>query len=156
VKSDLHGSTLGVLLERIPHQLRDEELPFYFSHGDFVPWNTLIVEERPFLFDWEYARPQWLPGYDLFHFLFQTRLLLAKESPACIFREILEQVTHWEAIRAYWQRLEILEQSIGPLMLLYLLDRAVYHTYLNPGQYRVLQRILVLTELGFAELGWFP
>jgi thymidylate kinase len=154
VMGGVPGSNLGALLEQVPHRLRDEELPFHLSHGDFVPWNALVVDGRPFLFDWEYAREQWLPGYDLFHFLFQTRLLLAKEPPARIFREVWEQVTCLEAIRAYWQRLGIQERNIGPLMLLYLLDRAVYHAYLNPGQYHTLQRILVLVELGCSELGW--
>jgi len=153
-KGGVQGSNLGALLERVPHPLRDEELPFHFSHGDFVPWNALVVDGRLFLFDWEYARRHWLPGYDLFHFLFQTRLLLAKEPPARVFREVREQVTRGEAIRAYWQRLEIPEPSIDALMLLYLLDRAVYHAYLNPGHYQALQRILVLAELGCAELGW--
>jgi thymidylate kinase len=149
-----HESNLGALLARVPLPLRDEELPFHLSHGDFVPWNALEVNGRPFLFDWEYARRQWLPGYDLFHFLFQTRLLLARQPPARVFREVREQVTGAEPIRAYWQRLEIPEPSIAPLMLLYLLDRAVYHACLNPDQYQALRRILVLVELGCAELGW--
>ncbi len=150
----VRNSSLSALLARVPERLRDQELPFHLSHGDFVPWNALVVDGRPFLFDWEYARTQWLPGYDLFHFLFQTRLLLARQPPARVFREAWEQVTCAGPIRAYWQRLEILEPSIGPLMLLYLLDRAICHAWLNPGQYPALRQTLALVELGCAELGW--
>ncbi len=144
----------GALLARVPPPLQDQEFPFHFSHGDFVPWNALVVDGRSFLFDWEYARPQWLPGYDLFHFLFQTRLLLSRQPPARIFREVWEQVTRAGPISAYWQRLGIQEPSIGPLMLLYLLERAMRRAPLNAGQYPVQRQTLALVELGCAELGW--
>lgn len=39
-------------------------------HGDFTPWNTFFVNGRLYVFDWEYARYNAPPGYDLIHFLF--------------------------------------------------------------------------------------
>jgi len=151
-----YGGGLSALLERVPRRLREEQLPCRFCHGDFVPWNALRFNGRPFLFDWEYARWQWLPGYDLFHFLFQSRLLLTREPPASIFRDVLAQATTSEALRLYWRRLEIPGPSLRPLMLLYLLERAVRLAVENPEHYPALRRVLALLELGCAELGWLP
>ncbi|MDP2107258.1 MAG: phosphotransferase [Desulfobulbaceae bacterium] len=39
-----------------------------FCHGDFTPWNTFMVNNRLYVFDWEYAHKSYPPGYDLIHF----------------------------------------------------------------------------------------
>lgn len=46
-----------------------------FAHGDFCPWNLMIVDGELKAFDWEMAGyyPQ---GYDLFTYIFQTSFLL--------------------------------------------------------------------------------
>lgn len=148
------GSGLGALLQRVPRGLRVEELPFNFCHGDFTPWNSLRIDGQLFLFDWEYAARHWLPGYDLFHFLVQTRLLLGRDPPIRIFRDVLEQVTRSEQIRSYWRRLEIPERIPCSLMLLYLLERAIRVASENPDDYPGRRRILALLQLGCSELGW--
>lgn len=45
------------------------------SHGDFTLWNTFIVEDRLYVFDWEYAFESSPPAYDLLHFLIQKGIL---------------------------------------------------------------------------------
>lgn len=42
-----------------------------FSHGDFCPWNMLLVGKQIKLIDWEMAAERPL-GYDLFTYIFQT------------------------------------------------------------------------------------
>jgi thymidylate kinase len=156
MKRSSYGIVLSKTLGRIQDRLGALKLPFRFCHGDFVPWNALALGERLFLFDWEYARRQWLPGFDLFHFLIQTRLLLGKASPARIFREVVAIVSRMEAVRIYWERLQIEERNVCILMLLYLLERVVYHGYVNPGHYPVLQQTLALADLCLAEAGLLP
>lgn len=46
-----------------------------FAHGDFCPWNLMMVDGRLMAFDWEMAGYYPL-GYDLFTFVFQTNFLL--------------------------------------------------------------------------------
>lgn len=40
-----------------------------FCHGDFTPWNTFMVSEKLYVFDWEYAQQGCPPGYDVIHFI---------------------------------------------------------------------------------------
>ncbi|WP_434503088.1 phosphotransferase [Prevotella sp.] len=42
-----------------------------FSHGDFCPWNMILVRDQIKLIDWEMAAERPL-GYDLFTYIFQT------------------------------------------------------------------------------------
>jgi hypothetical protein len=42
------------------------------AHGDFTPWNTFLVGERLYVFDWEYAQPAYPLGYDAVHFTLAT------------------------------------------------------------------------------------
>jgi thymidylate kinase len=150
------GSALAALLQRVPGRLKSAELPFCFCHGDFAPWNALQVDRRLFLFDWEYAARHWLPGYDLFHFLLQTRLLLGGQPPLRIFRDVLQQAGRTEQLRSYWRRLGIPERMLCPLLLLYLLERAARAAAENPADHPGWRRILALLELCCAELGWLP
>lgn len=44
-------------------------LPASLTHGDFTPWNTFIVDQKLYVFDWEYAEEQGPASNDLTHFL---------------------------------------------------------------------------------------
>jgi hypothetical protein len=46
------------------------------THGDFTPWNLLKTERGWVLVDWEEARAQDRPFFDLFHYLFMVHLNL--------------------------------------------------------------------------------
>lgn len=43
--------------------------PLSLSHGDFTPWNTFIVDDRLYVFDWEYAAQNQPFGGDIIQFL---------------------------------------------------------------------------------------
>jgi hypothetical protein len=51
------------------------KLRYTFAHGDFSPGNVLREKEKYKVFDWEMAGMYPL-GYDLFHYIFQPKLLL--------------------------------------------------------------------------------
>lgn len=43
-----------------------------FAHGDFTPWNCRELEDRLYVFDWEYSNRRYPIGYDHLHFLLST------------------------------------------------------------------------------------
>ncbi|MEY2467263.1 MAG: hypothetical protein QOD03_1784 [Verrucomicrobiota bacterium] len=49
-------------------------------HGDFAPWNIKVSLVGAWtVFDWERGDLNGLPGYDWFHYVIQTRILVAHE-----------------------------------------------------------------------------
>ncbi|RKE79224.1 phosphotransferase [Rhizobium sp. AG855] len=49
-----------------------DRLPVALAHGDFTPWNCIMLEPRLYVFDWEYAADDLPLGYDLVHYLLAT------------------------------------------------------------------------------------
>ncbi len=97
-------------------------LPFHFRHGDFTPWNTKWVEGRLFIFDWEYASEEASPGWDLFHFLIQSMLLLHRSSIGKIYQAFQEAQTSRYWVERYLKALDLGSEWVRPLLLAYLLD----------------------------------
>jgi hypothetical protein len=65
------------VISRIQGTLGDHPLPLTAAHGDFAPWNTrLDPSAQLFVFDWEDARSDCIPLYDVFHFQFMIRVAL--------------------------------------------------------------------------------
>ncbi len=55
------------------------------SHGDFTPWNTFIVNDKLYVFDWEYASDSFSPNYDLIHFILSLPSVKRQTSTKIIF-----------------------------------------------------------------------
>jgi len=70
-------------IEIIVNNIGDERIPLGLCHGDFTPWNILNSKERLFIIDWEFAKQEFVPFYDVLHFEIHTNLVLKsnKESP---------------------------------------------------------------------------
>jgi RIO-like serine/threonine protein kinase len=51
-------------------------VPCGITHGDFAPWNTSILDDQLFVFDWESAERQSPHLWDEFHFQVQAASLL--------------------------------------------------------------------------------
>jgi Phosphotransferase enzyme family len=49
-----------------------ETLPVALAHGDFTPWNSVLLKHCLYVFDWEYASENWPLGYDLVHYVLAT------------------------------------------------------------------------------------
>ncbi len=58
-------------IHRVEQRLDGVDLPFHFGHGDFAPWNMKAFKDKIVVFDWERASKEALPGWDLFHFMFE-------------------------------------------------------------------------------------
>lgn len=91
-----------------------EKVEFCVCHRDFTPWNTCMVNESLYVFDWEYARKTYPSGIDL------ARLYVELKR-----RE--ERKTNQEIIADYKQ-----EHKSILLLMCYLLDNI--DIYLNRGK----------------------
>ncbi|HNT79681.1 MAG TPA: phosphotransferase [Bacteroidia bacterium] len=51
-------------------------VPVSICHGDFTPWNMYMDKNRLYLYDWEMSDNNMPMLFDLFHFIFQTEVLI--------------------------------------------------------------------------------
>lgn len=58
---------LGKALELLENSGSDLETQGLI-HGDFTPWNSFFVNDRLYVFDWEYASGGYPVGHDLIHY----------------------------------------------------------------------------------------
>ena len=112
---------------------RGARLPFYFSHGDFVPWNIKLNGNKIFVFDWEYAQQTGLPGRDVFHYIFQTMRFLRKRSPRKIFELHLKDRELRSKVQTHLASLGLTDIPQEFCLLLYALERVATTAATNPG-----------------------
>lgn len=74
---------------------RDETVEFSMYHGDFTPWNTFVVDEELFAFDFEYACRSCPPYMDACHFISETARLELKLEPMKAFRFFCQNISHF-------------------------------------------------------------
>lgn len=59
-------------------------------HGDFAPWNLRAdLNNRLMVLDWERGEHQGIPGWDWFHYVVQTSILVRKEKAEETYRRIV-------------------------------------------------------------------
>jgi hypothetical protein len=104
-------------------------MPMVNAHRDFVPWNMRQREQGIFLFDWEYASEQYLPLYDLFHYIVMPMVLKNRISTSQIKR-ILGEVTELGLLLRRGKE-KVSQPDVQ--LLAYLLDRALLHVVSNDG-----------------------
>ncbi|GIW47803.1 MAG: hypothetical protein KatS3mg078_1680 [Deltaproteobacteria bacterium] len=110
----------------VSDKLRGKEIPFHRCHGEFAPWNSLKVDRTLYVFDWEYYQSEAPAGYDIFHFLVNTKWFFEKKSPGEIIKDVFSSMEP-DYVRDYWQGVYASSELIKPLFLLYLLDRLTLH-----------------------------
>ena len=90
------------------------------QHGDFTPWNIrLDVAGEWRVFDWECGDLEGMPGWDWFHFVVQTSILVKRHSPQRAAAEV-EQLISALQFQDYAEATGIREFA-RPLLLAYLL-----------------------------------
>jgi hypothetical protein len=73
------------LFTELAKELGNKHISPVIFHGDFAPWNIKVAADGKWtVFDWERGDLRGLPGYDWFHYLIQTRLLVAREPVAVL------------------------------------------------------------------------
>ena len=94
-------------------------------HGDFAPWNMKVDRRtgRCVVFDWERGQLSGVPGWDWFHFVIQSGVLVKKISAAGL-REELETLLYSENFKSYANRSGIAgsERLLALAYLLYNLE----------------------------------
>ncbi len=91
-------------------------------HGDFVPWNVKVSPKdgRWTVLDWERAESTGMPGWDWFHFIIQTEILVRKRSAKQLI-EAVESLLACLPFRAYADKTKIVgvERALLKAYLLY-------------------------------------
>jgi len=129
----------------IERALGDIQLPFHLSHGDFAPWNTFVRDGRLFLYDWEYSRPDAPAGWDLFHFIFQTNVLLENKRADELYKVIFRK-THNSVTKQYWGKLGVGEDTAKTLFRLYVFEKLSLEASEEEGN---LQKLNQLSKIVF-------
>ena len=117
--------TLHVLDERL-----QSPIPMVNAHRDFVPWNMRERDQGIYLFDWEYASEQYLPLYDLFHYMLMPMVLKNRITSAQIKR-VLSDVKGLGSLLTHGKEKVAIPDA---QLLAYLLDRSLLHLVSNDGK----------------------
>lgn len=63
------------------HSLNSDRIvPVAYAHGDFTPWNMFVSKNQLGVFDWELANKEQRLLFDAFHFIFQSNILILRQS----------------------------------------------------------------------------
>ncbi len=127
IKNKVKKPTLQRLQEKLKslkaHIETQSSIPLAYAHGDFTPWNMYVSENQLHLYDWELAMKDAPLLFDVFHFIFQTGILIKHQS----FKEIQNEI-----------KLTLQQPAIQELSKKYNIDTVLhYHLYLlyNIGYY---------------------
>ena len=107
---------------RCVERLMDVPISFGFKHGDFTPWNILDESGKLFIFDWEYAEQSALPGWDLFHFIVQTSVLVKGLDGRRCLQAVRRQSAAPGGLAEFLTPASATQQLLGPLFFLYIAD----------------------------------
>lgn len=75
IKLDLFGQNKNLVysvIKSVELYLAKNDVEYCFYHGDFTPWNSFIVKNHLFVFDFEYAQQTSIKYLDFFHFFTQS------------------------------------------------------------------------------------
>jgi hypothetical protein len=110
----------GELFAALAGQLRERKLHPAIHHGDFVPWNIKVSAAGAWtVLDWERGELAGLPGWDWFHYLVQSGILVGHLSVPMLIRRV-ESLLNSEGFKQYATRAAILGYE-RELVLAYLL-----------------------------------
>jgi hypothetical protein len=90
------------------------------THGDAAPWNLLRTERDWILTDWEEARENGEPFFDLFHYLVQAHLNLRRPSRRAFLEGLSGKGQIGSVIAAYSAELGVGTDAAYPALLSYL------------------------------------
>lgn len=121
--SELLGSALHITARDLPN-----ELPMVAAHRDFVFWNIRQNKSGLCLMDWEYSCEQFVPLYDVFHFLCMPLAVKAPITSAQM-RRILRQ----SELAAASLGLQQFAATAHVQALAYLLDKTLLHIVSRQG-----------------------
>ncbi len=122
---------------------KTQKVNWSLAHGDFTPWNMFVSQNTLQVYDWELAENQKPALYDLFHFVFQSGILVLHESFDSIYRKILT-ITEEPDIKALIQNNTI---DVNQNLLLYVLDVSSYYLGVYQEQEKVHLQVAWLMDV---------
>ena len=118
------------------------EIPIAYSHGDFTPWNMYLSKDRLCLYDWELASIHRPILFDLFHFIFQSHVLI-KRSSFKVISEAVEKMRQDPSVRKLIGKYDI---DFDLHYQLYLLLNCSYYINLFMNQERLHKQVFWLID----------
>jgi hypothetical protein len=113
------------------------------AHGDFAPWNLMLgLDGEWTLLDWEDARADAPPFFDVFHYLVQSNQELLLPGRKMIVNGLSGRGWIGRAIRAYADGAGIPEESAGEFFERYLRDSRATLDPLGPRRGVMVRRDL--------------
>ncbi len=97
---------LELLTERL-RQSAHYTVPVARAHGDFTPWNTFVgTDGRLYAYDWELSAPAMPMLFDLFHYTFQSEVLIGHSDNEGIARAV-ERLEHQPVLEAICREFDV-------------------------------------------------
>ena len=93
-------------------------------HGDFAPWNIRVLPSKEWIvLDWERGERAGLPGWDWFHFVVQSAILVRKSGIEELIR-LVEALLASDGFKAYAQKalLQGFERELLTAYLLHVIE----------------------------------
>ena len=92
VDNGLDRQRIDSYLEKISllHKIINNEtsLSCGLAHGDFTPWNMYVNHEKLYIYDWELSKENMPVLFDLFHYIFQSEVMINRSGYAHVKDEI--------------------------------------------------------------------
>lgn len=103
------------IFHSIPQDLLSLMIHPVLMHGDFAPWNVRVSSHGTWTaFDWERGQFPGVPGWDWFHYIVQTSILVRHNSPhETLIR--LQQLFETSPFKLYAQQAGIADGLVGIL-----------------------------------------
>ena len=115
-----HAASASAQFSAVASQLRGRTVHPAIHHGDFAPWNIKVSPAGAWtVLDWERGELAGIPGWDWFHYVIQTGILVGC-LPAPVLVQRVESLLCSEALQRYAERAGILGCE-RELVLAYLL-----------------------------------
>jgi hypothetical protein len=108
------------IFQKLSAALRSREFSTTLYHGDFAPWNIKVSNKQWTALDWERGELTGVPGWDWFHYVAQSGILVKKLSAEKLMAK-LEQLIEAKTFRDYAERAGIAgcEKALAVAYLFY-------------------------------------
>jgi hypothetical protein len=130
-------------------EMGNKVIPFGLCHRDFTPWNTFFHNNKLYVFDWEYAKNDYPPLLDVFHFIIQDGIQVKKLSPEKLLKKVM---LHRPLINSYVEFLKVDHNLVDALLLCYLLDISMLYEERENGELRDSTARTIETWAGMMDL----
>lgn len=106
------------------------EIPIGLCHYDFKPWNIRIDKKNKklFVYDWEFAKKDWIPFWDIFHFIIQPAILVKHKDANKIFQNFIHLNSHYKRLLlSYSNSIKVDPNLYNYFLIFYLCDVSSFY-----------------------------